>query len=90
MPAPSGPRPIRTTHVAGLHAVVAAALDGRNRGALAREDARAAGQAEDAVGVERLAIDRRGLDHRALGREVARHEADRRSSARALTRDRGS
>src|SRR4029079_7877535 len=56
-------------HFAGADAVLAAALDGRNRRAFARENARGPGTAIHAVGIDDARIDGRRLDDRAVGRE---------------------
>src|SRR5262249_60466574 len=57
--------------VAGLETARALALDGGDRVALAREDARGARLAIDAVGAHHRRVDGRALDDRTLGRQVA-------------------
>ena len=82
MPAPIGPRPIRTITSPGrigssrpcpLIAAIGVALAG--------EDPGRAELAVDAVGVDDGRVDRRALDHRALRREVAGREGHRAGQA---------
>ena len=63
-------------HLVGEDAVVAVALDGGNRRALAREHARRAGEAVHAVAADDGRVDCGALADGAIGREVAAEERD--------------
>ena len=76
MPAPAGPRPIRTRTSPGPDRPLALPFDRGDRVALAREDPRRPGLAIDAVRVDHARVDRRALDHRAARGEVPARERD--------------